>query len=88
MITQKAISAKINAELLAEVDEYLSHRFIRRNTLINQALKMYMDAARLRQREAVDPDDEYTLRLRRSFEVRWLGGGRASVIRFPTSQEP
>lgn len=83
MVTQKAISAKIDAELLAEVDEYLSHKFFRRNTLINRALRMWMDAARLQQREAVDPDDADTLRLRRHFEQRWLGGGRASVLKYP-----
>lgn len=88
MVTQKAISAKIDGELLTRVDEYLADKFCTRNRLINYALQMWLDAARLQQREAVDPDDADTLRLRRQFELRWLGGGRASVLRFPSSQEP
>lgn len=83
MVTQKAISAKIDEELLTRVDEYLADKFCTRNRLINYALQMWLDAARLQQREAVDPDDADTLRLRRAFEVRWLGGGRASVLRLP-----
>lgn len=80
MITQKPISAKIDAALLAQIDEYLSDKFCTRNRLINYALQMYLDAARLKQREAVDPDDTDTLRLRRNFEFRWLGGYKASVL--------
>ena len=88
MITQKAISAKINEDLLAEVDEYLSHRFMRRNTLINRALKMYMDAVKLAAWEAQEPDSEPAKRLRRMFEMDYLQGGRRAVLRFPSSQEP
>lgn len=83
MITQKAISAKIYADLLIRVDGYLADKFCTRNRLINYALEMYLDAAKLQQYEAVDPDGEETLRLRRNFENRWLGGGRASVLRLP-----
>lgn len=88
MVTQKAISAKINEDLLAEVDEYLSHRFIRRNTLINRALKMYMDAVKLAAWEAQEPDSDTAKRLRRMFEMDYLQGGRRTVLRFPSSQEP
>lgn len=88
MVTQKAISAKINAELLAEVDEYLSHRFMRRNTLINRALEMYMDAVKLAAWEAQEPGGEIAKRRRRMFEMDYLQGGDRTVLRFPSSQEP
>jgi hypothetical protein len=83
MVTQKAISAKIDAELLAEVDEYLSHKFMRRNTLINRALKMYMDAVKLASWEALEPESDTAKRLRRIFEMDYLQGGRRAVLRFP-----
>lgn len=83
MVTQKAISAKIDGELLTRVDEFLADKFYTRNRLINYAIEMYLDAAKLQQYEAVDPDGKETLHLRRNFENRWLGGGRASVLRFP-----
>lgn len=83
MITQKAISAKIDIEMLTRVDEYLADHFGTRNRFINRALQIYIDALQLKQREAVDPNDADTLRLRRQFERKWLGGGRASVFRLP-----
>lgn len=49
MINQKAISAKIDEKLLQELDEYLKHKWMKRNTAINQALGMWLDARRARE---------------------------------------
>lgn len=40
MITQKAISAKVDEQLLQELDDYLAHTYLKRNAVINQALGM------------------------------------------------
>lgn len=83
MVTQKAISAKIDEEILTRVDEYLADKYLTRNRLINYALQMWLDAIKLQRFEEVDPDGKDTRRLRRYFENRYLGGGRDSVLRFP-----
>lgn len=46
MIRQKAISAKVDAELLQDLDEFLSHTSLKRNTVINLALGMWLQARR------------------------------------------
>lgn len=49
MITQKAISAKVDEELLQELDDYLKHKWLKRNTVINQALRIWLAARRARE---------------------------------------
>lgn len=51
MITQKAISAKVDEQLLQELDEYLKHKWLKRNTVINLALAMWLDARRARDQD-------------------------------------
>lgn len=41
-VNQKAISAKIDIEVLAEMDKFCSDKEIKRNRLINLALAEYM----------------------------------------------
>lgn len=48
MITQKAISAKVDEELLQELDKYLAHSRLKRNAVINLALRMWLQARRAR----------------------------------------
>lgn len=54
MIRQKAISAKVDEELLKDLDEYLAHTCLKRNTVINMALGMWLAA-----RRAKDQDMKY-----------------------------
>ena len=54
MIRQKAISAKVDEELLKDLDEYLAHTWLKRNTVINLALGMWLAA-----RRAKDQDMKY-----------------------------
>lgn len=54
MITQKAISAKVDKKLLKELDKYLAHTHLKRNAAINMALGMFLDA-----RRAKDQDTKY-----------------------------
>lgn len=49
MVTQKAISAKVDEQLLQELDEYLKHKWLKRNAVINQALGMWLAARRARE---------------------------------------
>lgn len=42
MITQKAISAKIDCDLLRELDEETSLGYSKRNTHINAAIRLYL----------------------------------------------
>lgn len=51
MIRQKAISAKVDDMLLQELDEYLAHTSLKRNTVINLALGMWLDARRAREQD-------------------------------------
>lgn len=46
MITQKAISAKIDEQLLQELDDYLQSSRLKRNEVINRALRMWLQARR------------------------------------------
>lgn len=41
-VNQKAISAKIDIEVLAEIDKFCSDKEIKRNRLINLALNEYI----------------------------------------------
>lgn len=43
MITQKPISLKIDAELLQRLDDELAHTWVKRNTAINEAIRMYLE---------------------------------------------
>lgn len=51
MVTQKPISAKVDEQLLQELDEYLKHKWMKRNAVINQALGMWLDARRARDQD-------------------------------------
>lgn len=42
MVTQKAISAKIDYDLLEELDAEVSTGWKKRNTLINEAIRVYL----------------------------------------------
>lgn len=44
MTTQKAISAKVDEQLLQELDSFLQDSYLKRNTVINLALRMWLDA--------------------------------------------
>lgn len=49
MITQKAISVKVDEQLLQELDDYLKHRRLKRNAVINMAIRMWLAARRARE---------------------------------------
>ena len=52
MVTQKAISAKVDEELLQELDEYLAqHIRLKRNAAINLALRMWLQARRAKEQD-------------------------------------
>lgn len=42
MITQKAISAKINCDLLRDLDEEVRLGYSKRNSIINSAVRLYL----------------------------------------------
>lgn len=50
MIKQKALSLKLDIEILEDLDKELGVTWISRNRLINYAVKMYLDAQDARRR--------------------------------------
>ena len=57
MITQKAISLKINTDLLQELDEETRLSWYKRNAHINKAISLYLEFLDLRRRVRVRPHD-------------------------------
>jgi len=50
MVTQKAISLKIDTELLKDLDKETSTGWMKRNTHINQAIALYLELQDVRRR--------------------------------------
>ena len=50
MVTQKAISLKIDTELLQELDKEVDTGWMKRNTHINQAIAFYLELKDTRRR--------------------------------------
>lgn len=57
MITQKAISLKINTDLLQELDKETRLGWTKRNSHINKAISLYLEFLDLRRRVRVCPHD-------------------------------
>lgn len=56
MITQKSISLKIGYSILDELDKEVSLGWLKRNTLINEAIRLYLELADLRRSNPSDED--------------------------------
>lgn len=56
MITQRPISLKIGYSLLDELDKEVALGWLKRNTLINEAIRLYLDFADLRRSNPSDED--------------------------------
>ena len=56
MITQNSISLKIGYSLLDELDKEVSLGWLKRNTLINEAIRLYLDFTDLRRSNPSDED--------------------------------
>lgn len=72
MINQKAISLKIDVQTLEELDKEISLGQQKRNRLINEAIRMYIDAKDTRRRwrqyyRSEDKAQEYE-----QFLLRWF----------------
>lgn len=55
MVNQKAISLKINFDLLEELDKEALHGWTKRNTHINRAISLYLEFQDLRRRVRACP---------------------------------
>lgn len=55
MVTQKAISLKINIDLLEELDKEANLGWTKRNGHINKAIRLYLDVQDLRRRVRACP---------------------------------
>lgn len=72
MVTQKAISLKIDTKLLQDLDKEASIGWNKRNTLINQAIALYLELMDTRRRvkcygNEEDKKDEANQWLRKRF---------------------
>lgn len=72
MVTQKAISLKIDTKLLQDLDYEVSIGWNKRNTLINQAIALYLELMDTRRRfkcygNEEDKKDEANKWLRKRF---------------------
>lgn len=72
MINQKAISLKLDVQTLEDLDKEVSCGYMKRNRIINEAIRMYLDAKDTKRRWSCavsisDKAAEYA-----QFNLRWF----------------
>lgn len=72
MITQTPISLKIDSYLLEEIDREVSLGYKKRNRIINEAIRMYLDAKDTKRRWKLATSIEDKAAQYAQFNLRWF----------------
>lgn len=72
MVNQKAILVKLDVDTLLQLDKECNLRYMKRNRIINEAVRMYLDAKDTKRRfrlaqSIAEKADEYA-----QFNLRWF----------------
>lgn len=72
MITQKAISVKLDVDTLLQLDKECDLGYMKRNRIINEAVRMYLDAKDTNRRWRLAYSIEEKAAEYAQFNLRWF----------------